>query len=327
MKVRRETWPIDGVFAISRGATTSVDVVVATIEEGGVVGRGEGVPYSRYSETVESVIATVASVTEALEAGADRSDLQAALQPGAARNALDCALWDLEARLSGRPFWELAGLPRPEPVVTAFTLSLDEPEAMGERARRHADRPLLKLKLGTDARDLARLEAVRAGAPGARLIVDANEGWSIEAYSRLAPRLAELGVEMIEQPLRAADDEALAHTPRPVPVCADESCHDRASLASLRGRYDMVNIKLDKTGGLTEALELEAAASAAGFGIMVGMMVSTSLSVAPAMLVAQRAKVVDLDGPLLLAKDRAGGMRYDGSVLSWPGPGFWGEHV
>jgi L-alanine-DL-glutamate epimerase-like enolase superfamily enzyme len=322
--LRHERWPIDGVFRISRGAITSVGVVVATVEEGGVAGQGEGVPYRRYGETAEGVMAELALAARAVADGSGRQALQSALGPGAARNALDCALWDLEARRSGRPVWELAGLQPPAPVTTAFTLSLDSPDAMGARARANADRPLLKLKLGVGGEDLERLRAVRRGAPRARLVVDANEGWTRDDYVALAPRLAELGVEMIEQPLREGDDEALDGLARPVPICADESCHDRRSLAELRGRYDLVNIKLDKAGGLTEALALKAEAETAGFGIMVGMMVSTSLSVAPAMLIARGARVVDLDGPLLLARDRPGGMTYQGSTLSWKS-GFWGE--
>lgn len=323
--LRHERWPVDGVFRISRGALTSVGVVVATIEDAaGRAGRGEGVPYRRYGETAEGVMAAMDSAARAVADGADRAWLQEALPPGAARNALDCALWDLEARRAGRPVWDLAGLPAPGPVTTCFTLSLDAPEAMGARARANAGRPLLKIKLGACPGDLERLRAVRAGAPRARLVVDANEGWSLDDYLCLAPCLAELGVELIEQPLPEGDDEALEGLARPVPVCADESCHDCASLNGLRGRYDLVNIKLDKAGGLTEALALRAAAAAAGFGLMVGMMVSTSLSVAPALLVAQGARVVDLDGPLLLARDRPGGMTYEGSTLSWT-PGFWGQ--
>lgn len=325
VEISEEIWPIDGVFTISRGASTTVCVVVVTIKEGDAIGRGEGVPYSRYGETIEGVLETLHGVAEAVSAGMSREALQSALPPGAARNALDCALWDLEAHLIGRPVWELAGLPRPEPLITAFTLSLDEPHVMEERARTNAARPLLKLKLGSGKGDLERLAAVRRGAPDSRIIVDANEGWTPEAFRDLMPRIAEMGVAMIEQPLPADEDESLADLPRSVPVCADESCHDRGSLTSVLGRYDMVNIKLDKTGGLTEALALKAKAIPAGLEIMVGMMVSTSLSVAPAMIVAQGARVVDLDGPLLLARDRSDGMDYEGSTLSWPTTKFWGD--
>lgn len=322
--ISEEIWPIDGVFKISRGASTEVHVVVVTLEEADAIGRGEGVPYSRYGETVEGVLTTLHGVADAVVTGMSRDDLQSTLPPGAARNALDCALWDLEARLANRPVWELADLPEPVSVTTAFTLSLDEPQLMQDRAKANATRPLLKLKLGSGRRDLERLAAVRRGAPDSRIIVDANEGWTPDEFRELGPRLAEMGVAMIEQPLPADDDEALADLPRPVPVCADESCHDRASLTSVLGRYDMVNIKLDKTGGLTEALALKRSAEAAGLEIMVGMMVSTSLSVAPAMLLAQDARVVDLDGPLLLARDRPDGMHYEGSTLSWPSTRFWG---
>ncbi len=242
---------------------------------------------------------------------------------GLARNALDCALWDLEAKLAGRRVWQLAGLPEPGPEVTAYTLSLDAPEAMRAAAARNAHRPLLKIKLGGEG-DLARLEAVREGAPGARIIVDANEGWTPEMYTALAPELLRLGVGLVEQPLPAGADAALSEMARPLPVCADESCHDRASLAGLPGRYDMVNIKLDKTGGLTEALALRDAARVAGLGVMVGCMVGTSLAMAPAVLVAQGAAVTDLDGPLLLARDRVPGLRYDERGVHPAAPELWG---
>ncbi len=276
-------------------------------------------PYARYGETLDSVTAQIA----ALPAAFDRAALQTLLPPGAARNAVDCALWDLEAKQSGRRVWQLAGLAEPGPEVTAYTLSLDTPEAMRAQAAENATRPLLKVKLG-QAGDLARIEAVRAGAPHARIVVDANEGWTAETYAALAPALLALGVAMVEQPLPAADDAALADMPRPLPVCADESCHDRASLPALAGRYDMVNIKLDKTGGLTEALALRDAAHAAGLSVMVGCMVGSSLAMAPAVLVAQGAEVVDLDGPLLLARDRDDALRYDHRGVHPPAPELWG---
>jgi len=253
----------------------------------------------------------------------DRAALQDALPPGAARNAVDCALWDLAAKRAGRRVWDLAGLPAPGPVTTAFTLSLDSAERMEAAARRHAHRPLLKIKLGTPD-DMPRVEAVRRGAPEARIIVDANEGWTAEVYADLAPHLLRLGVALVEQPLPAGADDMLAEIARPLPVCADESCHDRASLAGLKGRYDMVNIKLDKTGGLTEALALRDAARADGFGIMVGCMVGTSLAMAPAVLVAQGAEVVDLDGPLLLAEDRNDPLRYDAAGVHPSDAALWG---
>jgi L-alanine-DL-glutamate epimerase-like enolase superfamily enzyme len=306
-------------FTISRGSRTEAWVLTVTVEAEGARGRGECVPYARYGETLESVRAQILS----LPADFDRAALQGLLPAGAARNAVDCALWDLEAKRTGRRVWELAGLPAPAPQVTAYTLSLDAPEAMRAEAARHAHRPLLKVKLG-GAGDLERIEAVRAGAPAARIVVDANEAWTPEGYAALAPALARLGVELVEQPLPAGADAALAGLARPLPVCADESCHDRASLSGLAGQYDVVNIKLDKTGGLTEALALRSAAAAAGFGIMVGCMVGSSLAMAPALLVAQGAAVVDLDGPLLLAQDRAGGLVYDDAGVHPPEPELWG---
>ncbi len=321
--LRRESWPIRGAFTISRGSKSAAEVVVAELVEGEHLGRGECVPYARYGESVEGVMAALEGLAGDLESGLDREGLQAALPAGAARNALDCAFWDLEAKRAGKRVWVLLGLAPPEPLVTAYTLSLDTAAEMGRAAAANAGRPLLKLKLaGPD--DLERVAAVRAGAPEARLIVDANEGWDAEQYAALAPALADLGVELIEQPLPAGGDAPLAGLARPVPVCADESCHDSASLAALAGRYDAVNIKLDKTGGLTEALKLKAAAEAAGFEIMVGCMLATSLAMAPALLVAQGAKVVDLDGPLLLEGDRPQGLRFEGSLVHPPAPELWG---
>lgn len=323
LTVVRESWPIRGAFTISRGSKTAAEVVVAELTADGAVGRGECVPYPRYGETVEGVIATIEGLRARLDAGLDREGLQGALPPGAARNALDCAFWDLEAKRAGRPAWQIAGLEAPGPLTTAYTLSLDSPEAMGAAAAENAARPLLKLKLA-GAGDLDRVAAVRAGAPHARLIVDANEGWTAAELEEFAPKLADLGVVMIEQPLPAAADAALATLDRPVPVCADESCHDTASLDHLTGRYEMINIKLDKTGGLTEALRLRTAARDRGLGIMVGCMIATSLAMAPAILVAQGAEVVDLDGPLLLAKDRSHGLRFEGSRVYPPEPALWG---
>lgn len=323
LTVRSEAWPIRGAFTISRGTRTEAIVVVTELSEGTCKGRGECVPYARYDETPESVIAQIEGLKPALADGLDREQLQDVLPAGAARNALDCAFWDLEAKRAGKPAWALAGLPAPGPLTSAYTLSLDAPEKMQAAARENADRPLLKLKLaGPD--DLARVEAVRAGAPDAAIIVDANEGWSLDTYLDLAPKLAKLGVKMIEQPLAAGDDAALGQIERSVPVCADESCHDRASLPKLEGRYDLVNIKLDKTGGLTEALALKAEAEKADFGIMVGCMVATSLAMAPAHLVAQGAQVVDLDGPLLLADDREQPMIFEGSTIHPADAALWG---
>lgn len=319
ISVQAESFRLAEVFTISRGSRTEARVLTVTVARAGVTGRGECVPYARYGESLESVAVQIAG----LQAGIDRTALQAALPPGAARNAVDCALWDLEAKLAGKRVWELAGLSAPGPMQTCFTLSLDSPENMRAAAARHAHRPLLKIKLGTPD-DMARLEAVRAGAPRPIIVVDANEGWTAEVYADLAPHLIRLGVSMVEQPLPAGQDAILAEIARPLPVCADESCHDRASLPDLKGKYDMVNIKLDKTGGLTEALALRDAARAAGFRVMVGCMVGTSLAMAPAVLAAQGAEVVDLDGPLLLAEDRAHPLRYDAQGVHPPEPALWG---
>lgn len=319
IEVTRDVFRLAEVFTISRGSRTEAQVLTVSVTRGGVTGWGECVPYARYGETLESVAAEISG----LPAGIDRAALQAALPAGAARNAVDCALWDLEAKQAGRPAWDLAGLSVPGPLVTAFTLSLDTPENMEAAARRHAHRPLLKIKLGTPD-DMPRLEAVRRGAPDARIIVDANEGWSAQVYADLCPHLLRLGVALVEQPLPAGSDDALIGMDRPVPVCADESCHDRASLPALKGKYDMVNIKLDKTGGLTEALALRDAARAEGYGVMVGCMVGSSLAMAPAILVAQGAEVVDLDGPLLLAEDRAVPLVYDAAGVHPSEPALWG---
>jgi L-alanine-DL-glutamate epimerase-like enolase superfamily enzyme len=317
--VTRDAFPLAQTFTIARGSRTEAQVVTVRVMRDGVTGQGECVPYARYGETVDSVVTEIA----ALPGDITRRDLQDALPPGAARNAVDCALWDWHAKQSGTPVYRLAGLPAPGPVLSAYTLSLDAPEAMQAAAARHKDRPLLKIKLGTPD-DMPRLEAVRAGAPGARIIVDANEGWTAEVYAELAPHLVRLGVEMVEQPLPADADGMLAEIDRPLPVCADEACHDRASLPGLRGKYDMVNIKLDKTGGLTEALALRDAARAGGYAVMVGCMVGSSLAMAPAHLVAQGADIVDLDGPLLLATDRDPAMVFEGSVLHPPPMALWG---
>ena len=321
--VREESWPIAGRFTISRGSRTEVRVVVAELRDERAAGRGECVPYARYGESVAGVLEAIASVRSEVEQGLTRDALRRVLPPGAARNALDCAMWDLEAKRSGRRVWELAGLPAPEPLVTAYTISLDTPKAMATAARAASQRPLLKLKLG--ARDAVdRVAAVRAALPTTRLIVDANEAWSPEQLRAWGPRLAELGVELVEQPLPAAEDRALEGIECPVPLCADESCRGAATLELLRDRYDVVNIKLDKTGGLTEAAELAKAARSAGLDIMVGCMVATSLAMAPATLLGTLARFVDLDGPLLLARDREPGLRYEESLLYPSPPALWG---
>jgi len=323
LRAERTVFPMREVFAISRGSRTEQAVVSVHLADGNAQGRSECTPYARYGETVDGVIAEIEAMAPALAAGLDRVALQHAMKPGAARNAIDCALWDLEAKRSGRPVWALAGLAAPGPEITAYTISLASADIMRAKAAENAHRPLLKIKLGGEG-DMARLEAVRAGAPAARIIVDANEGWSADEYAALAPALVRLGVEMVEQPLPAGADDALAHIARPLAVCADESCHDRASLAALRGKYDMVNVKLDKTGGLTEALALRDAARAQGFAVMVGCMMGSSLAMAPALLVAQGAALTDLDGPLLLARDTEPGLRFDEAGVHPALPALWG---
>ena len=323
LTVHRETFPIRGHFTISRGSRTESQVILVELGLDGRVGRGECVPYARYGESLDSVVAQIETLREALAAGAGRADLPGLLPAGAARNAIDCALFDLEAKLAGVPAWQLAGIGQPEPTLTAFTLSLGTPEAMAAAARDARDRPLIKLKLGGDG-DIERVAAVRAVLPEAQIIVDANEAWSVAQVEPFAAAMAELGVALIEQPLPAAEDAALAAIDSPVPLCADESCHTREGLAGLRARYDLINIKLDKTGGLTEALAMAAEARALDFGIMVGCMLGTSLAMAPAVLVAQDAAFVDLDGPLLLARDRDPALRYEGSLVYPPEAALWG---
>jgi len=317
--VERDIFRLAQVFTISRGSRTEAQVLTVKVVRDGVAGWGECVPYARYDETLDSVTQEIL----ALPSGITRGALQDLLPAGAARNAVDCALWDLEAKQSGKRVWELAGLTAPGPEITAYTLSLASPEEMRAQAEKNAFRPLLKIKLGTPD-DMPRLEAVRAGAPEAKIIVDANEGWSAEVYADLAPHLVRLGVALVEQPLPASEDEALVGMARPVPVCADESCHDRASLPGLKGKYDVVNIKLDKTGGLTEALALRDQALREGYQVMVGCMVGSSLAMAPATLVAQGAMVTDLDGPLLLAEDRQNALTFDAAGVHPPSAALWG---
>jgi L-alanine-DL-glutamate epimerase-like enolase superfamily enzyme len=323
LAARIERWPIAGSFTISRGVKTEAVTVVAQVACDGHIGRGECVPYPRYGETPEATLAALLSMQDPLGRGLDRQALQAAMPPGAARNALDCALLDLEAKVSGRPIWELLGRPAPRACTTAYTISLGSPEAMAGATAKAAHRPLLKIKLGGDG-DGERIAAVRQSAPESELIVDANEAWTTENLEKNLADCAKAGVTLVEQPLPAEQDEALARIRRPLAVCADESVHDRASLERLRDRYDAVNIKLDKAGGLTEALAMADAAHAHGFEIMIGCMVATSLAMAPAMLLARQARFVDLDGPLLLARDRDDGLRYDGSLIYPPEPALWG---
>jgi L-alanine-DL-glutamate epimerase-like enolase superfamily enzyme len=320
---RIEHWPIAGSFTISRGAKTEAVTVVAEIRRGGLIGRGECVPYPRYGETPEATLAALQAMQAPVSRGLDRQALQAAMPAGAARNALDCALIDLEAKTGGKRVWDLLGRRSPQACTTAYTISLGSPEVMAEATAKAAHRRLLKIKLGGDGDD-RRIAAVRKAAPDSELIVDANEAWTPANLEQNLAACAAAGVTLVEQPLPAGDDEALERIRRPLAVCADESVHDRASLAGLRERYDAVNIKLDKTGGLTEALAMADAAQGLGFQIMIGCMVATSLAMAPAMLLAQDARYVDLDGPLLLAHDREAGLRYEGSMVYPPAAALWG---
>ena len=319
ISVTHDRFKLAQVFTISRGSRSEINVLTVRVTRGGITGWGECVPYARYGETLENVTALIAELPD----GIGRATLQDVMPAGAARNAVDCALWDLEAKQTGRRVWQLAGLSAPGPELTAYTLSLDTPEKMRAEAAKHAHRPLLKIKLGT-ADDMPRLQAVRAGAPDTKIIVDANEGWSAEVYTDLAPHLQRLGVALVEQPLPAGDDDALLGMARPVPVCADESCHDHARLPHLAGKYDMVNIKLDKTGGLTEALALRQMALAEGYAVMMGCMMGSSLAMAPATLVAQGAAVTDLDAPLLLSEDRDHVLGYDRLGVYPPEAALWG---
>lgn len=319
ISVTEDRFRLAEAFTISRGSKTEAQVLTVRITRGGVTGQGECVPYARYGETLASVRAQIESLCE----GITRPALQGALPPGAARNAVDCALWDLEAKEAGKRVWDLAGLPRPTALDTAYTISLGEPDVMQAAAAANAFRPILKIKLGTPD-DLSRLEAVRAGAPRSMLILDANEGWTPAVYLDLLPHLLRLGVALVEQPFPAGQDDGLADLPRPIPVCADESCFDRASLSGLQGRFDVVNLKLDKTGGLTEGLLTCDLARKMGFRVMVGCMVGSSLAMAPAVLLAQGADWTDLDGPLLLAEDRPHPLWYDTEGVHPSDANLWG---
>ena len=324
LSVRIERWPLAGTFAISRGSKSEAVVVVAELSEGTCRGRGECVPYARYGETPDGIVASLEALRPNVRRGLDRIALQRVMAAGAARNALDCAYWDVNAKQSGRRASETAGVPDLKQLTTAYTISLGDPAAMAAAAERAASRPLLKVKLGGAGDDRQRIAAVRRAAPRSELIVDANEGWDADSMARNFAACADAGVTLVEQPLPQGQDDALAGFERPIPVCADESVHDRNSLDALSGKYDAVNIKLDKAGGLTEALALAAEAERRGFAVMVGCMVATSLAMAPALLVAQHARYVDLDGPLLLARDRADGLRYEGSLVHPPDSRLWG---
>ncbi|NIX76515.1 N-acetyl-D-Glu racemase DgcA [Microvirga terricola] len=324
LTVTIDRFPIAGKFTIARGSRTEAVVVTATITEDGVVGHGECVPYPRYGESVEGVAAAIEALRPQIEAGLTREALQNVMPAGAARNAVDCALWDLDAKRSGVRAHITAGVNRWSPATTAYTISLDTPEAMAEAAAKAAERPILKVKFGAPGGDLERIAAVRKAAPNATLIADANEGWTEDNLAAHFKACADAGFALVEQPLPAKNDGFLGKIERPVAICADESVHDRPSLDRLVGLYDAVNIKLDKTGGLTEALALADAAEARGLSIMIGCMVGTSLAMAPAMVLAPRARFVDLDGPLLLARDREPGLVYEGSIVYPPQPSLWG---
>jgi len=319
LEIFEESFPLAQIFKISRGSKTEAKIIRVQIEEDGIIGQGECVPYARYGETPDSVCKQI----EALDEIPSREELQSLMPAGAARNALDCALWDIEAKQTGKPVWQLAGLPEPQPCTTAYTLSLDTPQIMQEQARQNADRPLLKIKLGTPE-DIPRLEAVRKGAPKAKIIVDANEGWDIETLNSIESDLLQYNIALIEQPLPENSDEVLKANQFSLPLCADESSHTSEGLDKLIERYKFVNIKLDKTGGLTEALKMKRLATDMGFGIFIGCMVGTSLGMAPAMLLAQGADYVDLDGPLLLSQDRPHGLVYNGSIVHPPTQELWG---
>jgi L-Ala-D/L-Glu epimerase / N-acetyl-D-glutamate racemase len=322
IEAREEIWPLKAPFRISRGSRTEAQVVFVTVSDGEHTGRGECVPIKRYDQSVQSVIAQIDSIGR--ENNLDRQRLQKLLPASAARNALDCALWDLEAKRSGKPVWERANIPTVPEVETSFTISLDTPDAMKAAARTNASAPTLKLKLGGDNLDLQRVEAVRAAAPNARLLIDANESWSVEHYEEIIPALKKLGIELIEQPFPADADEALESLDHPIPVCADESCHTTADLPRLKNRYETINVKLDKTGGLTEALHLCEYARESGFKVLIGCMVCTSLGIAPARLLATFAEWIDLDGPLLLARDRDHGLAYENGRIGLPSRQLWG---
>lgn len=323
LTVRHESWPLERPFAISRGVKTAADVVIAEVSQDGVVGWGECVPYPRYDETVDGVRQQIQAMSDEIEAGADATRINEVMPAGAARNALDCALWDLRAKLEKTSVADLLGISNPQPEITAETIGIGSPEEMGARAEALRHAPLLKIKLDGEEVE-ARLNAIRAAAPDARLIVDPNEGWDVDLLSTLSGYLADIGVEMLEQPVPAGNDRGLADVDIQVPICADEAVHTTDGLESLRDRYDMINIKLDKTGGLTEAMRLKARALELGFGIMVGCMVGTSLGMAPAVLVAQGAKIVDLDGPLLLKDDRIPGLDFTDGRVHPAMAGLWG---
>ena len=331
LNVHSENWR-EEPFAISRGIDDNFDVVVVQLEQNGFKAWGEATPTEHYNESISQTESLIEDFRNRLENGMTRTELQQEMPIGAARNAVDCALWDLEAKLAGKRVWELPEISQhlgavtnsaPGNVTTVYSLGVDTPEIMGKIAQKNSDRPILKIKLTGDG-DLERLKAIRKNAPNSRLVIDANEAWTPEHYQRYVPEFKLLGVEMIEQPFPADNDSILKSLDHPIPVCADESCHDTADLERLVGLYEFVNIKLDKTGGLTEALRLQAAAEDKGFRTMIGCMSATSLGIAPAFLIAQRAKIVDLDAPLYLYDDRPFPLKYDGSIVFPPSAELWG---
>ena len=323
LSVETGRFPLAAAFTISRGSKTEAAVLTCTVRDGENAGRGECVPYARYGETIDGVRDDIEAVRERIEGGISRQELLVAMKPGAARNAVDCALWDLEAKAGKVPVWQRIGSGAPRPLETAYTITLGEPEAMAAQARANAARPVLKVKVGTGD-DVGRIEVVAKAAPRSRIILDANEGWSEDNLARHLDAAARCGAVLVEQPLPAGRDEALRSVARPVPVCADESLHTADDLERLAGLYDAINIKLDKAGGLTAALALRTKARELGFGVMVGCMVGTSLAMAPAVLLAQDSDFVDLDGPLLLARDREPPLRYEGSLVYPPESALWG---
>ncbi|WND01490.1 dipeptide epimerase [Temperatibacter marinus] len=322
-RVQADSFQIDGIFRIARGSKTAAEVVTVTLSDGTYSGRGECVPYARYGESLTSVCEQIQAILKEIEAGLTREKLQSVMPAGAARNAVDCALWDLEAKREGSRVWELLGLPQPDDLVTAYTISYDDPIIMEQKARDAAARPLLKVKLASSD-DVPRIAAVRRGAPQSEIMLDANEGWSAQDYASIMQGLEPYNILAIEQPLPASHDQALKSLPHPIPLIADESAHTSDRLPDLIGLYDMINIKLDKTGGLTEALKLKQKAEEAGMDIMVGCMVGSSLAMAPAMVLAHDAKLVDLDGPLLLSEDRNTPLTFDGSLMKTPSVALWG---
>ena len=322
LDAQEQSWPLDKPFRIARGSRTEARVVVVTVTDGHYTGRGEATPIARFGQSADSVLAQIESMKS--EKSLDRQHIQSLLPAGAARNALDCALWDLEAKVSGKRVWELANVPMIPEVETSFTISLDTPGAMAAAAKANPTAPILKLKLGGDDLDLSRVQALREVAPAARLIIDANESWSPSHYGKIVPALKELGVELIEQPFPADADEVLEELDHPVPVCADESCHTSADPPRLTNRYEVLNVKLDKTGGLTEALRLTKRARQSGFKLLIGCMVCTSLGIAPARVLSSAADYVDLDGPLLLAGDRHYGLSYHDGKIGIPPRDLWG---